>query len=78
MKRLAVALSLLLCPALGTAKDQPIKTSTITNGSEPASAEMTKFFWQKSGTHPNLFTLVNNDDPSLRWLTQNQPSARKA
>src|SRR5437867_11107720 len=68
MKRIVVVLSLVFSSALSVAKDQPIKLSTITNGSEPASAEMMKLFRQKIGTHPNLFTLVNNDDPSLGLL----------
>jgi len=63
-----VALVLVFCSATGMANDQSIKMSTVTDGSEPASAEMMKLFRQKIGAHPNLFTLVNNNDPSLGLL----------
>lgn len=68
MKHLALILSLVFYSAMGVAKDQSIKMSTVTDGSEPASAEMMKLFRQKIGAHPNLFTLLNNDDASVGLL----------
>lgn len=70
MKYTAAFLSLMLFATMGFAKDQTIKISTIINASEPASVEMMKLFRQKIGTHPNLFTLVNNDDASAGLLVE--------
>lgn len=45
-------------------KDQPVKISTITDTTNPSSAEMMNAFRKKIASHPNLFTLVSNLDES--------------
>lgn len=67
-------LLLVALPAL--AKDEPLKISTITDASEPASAEMMKLFRQKIAEHESLFKLVGNDDVSAGLVFQADCMAR--
>lgn len=64
MKRVALISSLLFLCTFAFSKDDPIKVSTITNATEPSSAEVIKVFRGKLGFHPNLFLLVDNSDVS--------------
>src|SRR5215831_4038046 len=63
----AVALGL---HGVGLAQGEPIKISTITEASQPASAEMMKLFRQKIAGHDTLFKLVPNDDGSAGIVFQ--------
>jgi hypothetical protein len=65
LKRFLVMLAVLISSILGFAKDQPVKVSTITNASDPASAEVMKQVRQKLGAHPKLFEIVTTDNPSM-------------
>jgi len=55
---------LLIFSGMCYAQDKVIKVSTITNTSDPASAEVMKAFQGKLRMHPNLFALVDNADAS--------------
>jgi hypothetical protein len=55
---------------VGFAKDEPIRISTITNASQPASAEMMRLFRQKIAERDTLFKLVGNDDAAAGVVFQ--------
>jgi hypothetical protein len=63
---------------VGLAKSEPIKISTITNPSQPASAEMMKLFRQKIAEHDALFKLVGNDDASAGIIFQADCMSRQS
>ena len=60
MQRLGFLTGCLLFHAIVChAQDKAITLSTITNATEPSSADVMKSFRQKIGAHPKLFTLVD-------------------
>jgi len=75
LKRTLFTAVALLFHGLGLA--EPIKISTITDTSEPASTEIMKLFRQKIMEHDSLFKLVGNDDVSAGIVFQTDCIARQ-
>src|SRR5689334_4325877 len=63
---------------VGLAKDEPIRISTITDASQPASVEMMNLFRQKISEHDTLFRLVGNDDASAGIIFQADCMSRQS
>jgi len=78
LRRSVLAGAMVLLSVFSWAKDAPIKLSTITDTAEPSGVEVMKFFRQKIGSHENLFKLVDNTDPSLGLLFQEDCMPRQA
>jgi hypothetical protein len=62
----------------GLAQDDPIKISTVTDTSQPASAEMMRLFRQKIAAHDTLFKLVGNEDASAGIVFQSDCLSRQS
>jgi hypothetical protein len=63
---------------VGLAKEEPINICTITDASQPASAEMVKLFRQKIAEHDTLFKLVGSGDASLGLIFQADCMSRQS
>ncbi len=78
LHRVAFIAAALGSHGFGLAGAEPIKISTITGATEPASVEMMKLFRQKIGEHATLFKLLSNDDASAGLIFQADCMARQA
>jgi len=75
----AVFIAAALCfHGVGVAKDEPIRISTTTDASQPASVEMMKLFRQKIAEHDSLFKLVGMDDGSAGLIFQAECMSKNA
>jgi len=74
---MAFIAAILRFQSVGLALDgKPINIATVTDASQPSSAEVMKLFRQKvaeavgASTHVNLFKIVTSDDPSVSLIFQ--------